>query len=136
MRSRSLLDSRFANGTGVAKADSFINYQSRYSWLNLEHTLNSALPVKVASKGEWLTHNEIFGSMRVADRHHGGVRSSITVALLPADGQFAVISNGVLGGPRPARAHSRALKAGLSAGGILNGAHHTSSKSIGAGKKF
>jgi hypothetical protein len=43
---RSLLDSGFVNGTGVSKADSFINYQSR-SRLNLEHTLTSAVPVKL-----------------------------------------------------------------------------------------
>jgi hypothetical protein len=60
MRCRSLLDSRFVNGTGVSRADSFINYQSRYNRLKLEHTLNSALPVKVATKQEWLTYNEIF----------------------------------------------------------------------------
>jgi FkbM family methyltransferase len=35
-------------------------YQSLYSRLNLEHTLNSGLKVKVASKGEWWAYNEIF----------------------------------------------------------------------------
>jgi FkbM family methyltransferase len=35
-------------------------YQSLYSTLNLEHTLNSGLTVKVASKGEWWAYNEIF----------------------------------------------------------------------------
>jgi FkbM family methyltransferase len=35
-------------------------YQSLYSVLNLEHTLNSGLAVKVASKGEWWAYNEIF----------------------------------------------------------------------------
>jgi FkbM family methyltransferase len=37
-----------------------ILYQSLYSRLNLEHTLNSGLTVKVASKGEWWAYNEIF----------------------------------------------------------------------------
>jgi hypothetical protein len=59
MRCRSLLDSRFVNGTGVSKADSFINYQSRHGRLNLERALNSALRVKVTSKGERLTYHEI-----------------------------------------------------------------------------
>jgi len=35
-------------------------YQSIYSRLNLEHTLNSGLTLKVASKGEWWAYNEIF----------------------------------------------------------------------------
>jgi hypothetical protein len=35
-------------------------YQSLYSRLNLEHTLNSGLRVKVANKGEWWTYNDIF----------------------------------------------------------------------------
>jgi len=35
-------------------------YQSLYSRLNLEHTLNSGLTLKVASKGEWWAYNEIF----------------------------------------------------------------------------
>jgi FkbM family methyltransferase len=35
-------------------------YQSLYGVLNLEHTLNSGLAVKVASKGEWWAYNEIF----------------------------------------------------------------------------
>jgi len=35
-------------------------YQSLYSRLNLQHTLNSGLTVKVASKGEWWAYNEIF----------------------------------------------------------------------------
>jgi FkbM family methyltransferase len=35
-------------------------YQSLYRTLNLEHTLNSGLTVKVASKGEWWAYNEIF----------------------------------------------------------------------------
>jgi FkbM family methyltransferase len=35
-------------------------YQSLYGILNLEHTLNSGLAVKVASKGEWWAYNEIF----------------------------------------------------------------------------
>jgi FkbM family methyltransferase len=35
-------------------------YQSLYGALNLEHTLNSGLAVKVASKGEWWAYNEIF----------------------------------------------------------------------------
>jgi FkbM family methyltransferase len=35
-------------------------YQSLYGRLNLEHTLNSGLTVKVASKGEWWAYNEVF----------------------------------------------------------------------------
>jgi len=35
-------------------------YQSLYSILNLEHTLDSGLTVKVASKGEWWIYNDIF----------------------------------------------------------------------------
>jgi FkbM family methyltransferase len=37
-----------------------ILYQSLYSLLNLEHTLDSGLTVKVASKGEWWIYNDIF----------------------------------------------------------------------------
>jgi FkbM family methyltransferase len=42
------------------RAKSRMLYQSLYSRLNLEHTLNSGLTVKVASKGEWWAYNEIF----------------------------------------------------------------------------
>ncbi len=35
-------------------------YQSLYRVLDLEHTLQSGLTVKVASKGEWWTYNDIF----------------------------------------------------------------------------
>jgi hypothetical protein len=35
-------------------------YQSLYRALDLEHTLQSGLTVKVASKGEWWTYNDIF----------------------------------------------------------------------------
>jgi FkbM family methyltransferase len=35
-------------------------YQSLYGWLNLEHTLDSGLRLKVASKGEWWIYNDIF----------------------------------------------------------------------------
>ena len=35
-------------------------YQSLYGFLDLEHTLNSGIKVKVASKGEWWTYNDIF----------------------------------------------------------------------------
>ena len=35
-------------------------YQSLYRVLDLEHTLKSGLTVKVASKGEWWTYNDIF----------------------------------------------------------------------------
>ncbi len=35
-------------------------YQSLYRVLDLEHTLQSGLTVKVASKGEWWAYNEIF----------------------------------------------------------------------------
>jgi FkbM family methyltransferase len=42
------------------RVKSRILYQSLYSRLNLEHTLNSGLTVKVASKGEWWAYNEIF----------------------------------------------------------------------------
>jgi FkbM family methyltransferase len=37
-----------------------ILYQSLYNLLNLEHTLDSGLTVKVASKGEWWIYNDIF----------------------------------------------------------------------------
>ena len=37
-----------------------ILYQSLYRLLNLEHTLDSGLTVKVASKGEWWIYNDIF----------------------------------------------------------------------------
>jgi len=42
------------------RAKSRFLYQSLYGALNLEHTLNSGLAVKVASKGEWWAYNEIF----------------------------------------------------------------------------
>jgi FkbM family methyltransferase len=42
------------------RAKSRFLYQSLYGVLNLEHTLNSGLAVKVASKGEWWAYNEIF----------------------------------------------------------------------------
>ena len=35
-------------------------YQSLYRALDLDHTLQSGLTVKVASKGEWWTYNDIF----------------------------------------------------------------------------
>src|SRR5260370_22875513 len=35
-------------------------YQSLYRALDLEHTLQSGLIVKVASKGEWWVYNDIF----------------------------------------------------------------------------
>lgn len=35
-------------------------YQSLYRVLDLDHTLKSGLTVKVASKGEWWTYNDIF----------------------------------------------------------------------------
>jgi FkbM family methyltransferase len=35
-------------------------YQSLYGWLNLEHTLDTGLRLKVASKGEWWIYNDIF----------------------------------------------------------------------------
>jgi FkbM family methyltransferase len=37
-----------------------ILYQSLYSLLNLEHTLDSGITVKVESKGEWWIYNDIF----------------------------------------------------------------------------
>lgn len=37
-----------------------ILYQSLYRLLNLEHTLDSGLTLKVASKGEWWIYNDIF----------------------------------------------------------------------------
>lgn len=42
------------------RVKSRILYESLYSLLDLEHTLNSGLTVKVASKGEWWTYNDIF----------------------------------------------------------------------------
>jgi FkbM family methyltransferase len=42
------------------RAKSKLFYQSLYSMLNLEHTLDSGLTVKVASKGEWWIYNDIF----------------------------------------------------------------------------
>ncbi|HWW16465.1 MAG TPA: FkbM family methyltransferase [Candidatus Dormibacteraeota bacterium] len=42
------------------RAKSRILYQWLYGLLNLEHTLDSGLTVKVASKGEWWTYNDIF----------------------------------------------------------------------------
>jgi hypothetical protein len=37
-----------------------ILYQSLYGLLNLEHTLDSGITLKVASKGEWWIYNDIF----------------------------------------------------------------------------
>src|SRR3984885_479215 len=42
------------------RVKSRILYESLYSLLNLEHTLDSGLTVKVASKGEWWIYNDIF----------------------------------------------------------------------------
>ena len=42
------------------RVKSRILYESLYSLLDLEHTLDSGLTVKVASKGEWWTYNDIF----------------------------------------------------------------------------
>jgi len=56
-----------------------ILYQSLYSRLNLEHTLNSGLTVKVASKGEWWAYNEIFVN--------GGYDVPINAALGKSSGQ-------------------------------------------------
>src|ERR1700730_457170 len=42
------------------RVKSRILYQSLYKLLDLEHTLDSGLTVKVASKGEWWTYNDIF----------------------------------------------------------------------------
>ena len=45
---------------GYWQVKSRILYQSLYRLLNLEHTLDSGLTVKVASKGEWWIYNDIF----------------------------------------------------------------------------
>jgi len=42
------------------RVKSRILYQSLYGFLDLEHTLDSGLTVKVSSKGEWWTYNDIF----------------------------------------------------------------------------
>ncbi len=42
------------------KIKSRLLYQSLYRALDLEHTLQSGLTVKVASMGEWWAYNEIF----------------------------------------------------------------------------
>ncbi len=70
-------------------------YQSLYSVLDLEHTLQSGLTVKVASKGEWWTYNDIFVDgeydvpIRTALKGRSQVRPFVVLDLGANVGYFA-----------------------------------------------
>jgi len=77
------------------KFKSRLLYQSLYRALDLEHTLQSGLKVKVASKGEWWTYNDIFVDgeydepIRTALRGWSMVRPFVVLDLGANVGYFA-----------------------------------------------
>ena len=77
------------------KIKSRLLYQSLYRALDLEHTLQSGLTVKVASKGEWWTYNDIFVDgeydvpIRTALKGRSPVRSFVVLDLGANVGYFA-----------------------------------------------
>jgi FkbM family methyltransferase len=70
-------------------------YQTLYRALDLEHTLQSGLTVKVASKGEWWAYNEIFVNgeydvpIRTALNGRSGVRPLVVLDLGANVGYFS-----------------------------------------------